>query len=811
MNNLSPANNTVPARVLEILEWPAIQEELRKRCKTQVGQKVVSDLIPLDAVQSRARLKKITHLKEIIGQDAPPDLSGIEDIEPLLALAEKDGMLKLEELVLIKSFTAASARIMRFLKKQKDAHPSLEEEYAKLDRLTQITGVLADSITGAGELNDEAYPELRRIKSELYSARREIEKRIAGIIHSPSAAPALQEKIFTTRNGRFVILVKSAMKDRIKGAVQDISSSGATYYIEPSEVTPLNNRAILLEKEEQVETARILRLLSQSVSRHAEPLLRNLRILGYIDFLCAAALYSADIRGSEPEIADQSEIKLLGARHPILYRLSPDAVVPNDIELGISYRCLIISGTNTGGKTVILKTIGLCALLAMHGLHLPVSPDSRIGIFSSLLADIGDDQSLSESLSTFSGQIVVINRMLAEADEKTLVIIDEIIVGTNPRQGAALARAILESLIETGSRIAVTTHYSELKQLAAADTRFRNASVSFDRDTLRPTYRLMTGLPGVSYAVEIARNYGLPERIISRAHALLESGEAGMDTLVEMIQKQEQEIAEEKLGLAGLFRDLDLEKKEYDERLKILERRAEEIKQKEGIKFLNELADYRRLVAERTAGLQQMSLKQAGSVQNTLREVEDSIRSKLDEDRDKLYADHYAPAAPESLKPGSRVFIPSLEKEGTVERIDHAKKSATVLLGGFLKSTFRFEDLRLAAGSDAVPSLPQKRDAPRPEQGRDDAGGIPPVIQTSYNTVDLRGKRVEEGIRIMDQGFDRMLRQGVDIAVVIHGHGTGAMKEAVRENLRHSLYAADFRAGDRGEGGDGVTIVRLRT
>jgi len=809
MNNQSHVHED--DRVLEILEWPAVREELAQRSKTEVGKRIIADLSPLDADHARARLKKISHLREAIERDTPPDFTGIEDIEPLLARAEKDGILKLGEIVSIKSFTAASAGIRRFLSTHMDEYPGLKEEHEKLDRLSLISGVLADSITEAGELNDAAYPELRKIKNERHALGQEIEKKMAGIVRSRSAAQSLQEKIFTTRNGRYVVLVKSAMKDRIRGTVHDISSSGATYFIEPAEITPLNNRAIVLEKEELVETFRILRLLSRSVSEDAEPLLRNLRAIAYLDFLTAAALYSADIRGSEPEITDRSEIRLIDVRHPILYLLSPDTVVANDMEVGTDCNCLIISGANTGGKSVILKTVGLCALLAMHGLHLPAGPDSRIGIFSKVLADIGDDQSLSRSLSTFSGQIVAINRMLAEADEHTLVIIDEIVVGTDPRQGAALARAILESLIETGSRMIVTTHYSELKQLAAEDARFKNASVSFDPDTLTPTYRLMTGLPGVSYTTEIARNYRLPERIIARAHDLLDRAEVGMDTLVEMIQKHEREIAEEKLRLANLNRDLGLEKKAYEERMKALARRALEIGRGEGMKFLSELAQYRRLVAERISGLQQMGLRDTGSAQATLGEIEDSIRSRLDEERKKLHAGEYEPADAENMVPGSRVFIPSIEKEGTVERVDHDKKTVTVLLGGYLTSTFRFKDLYLAASrADAVPQR-KKRKASAAEPGGKGAAGVPTVIQTSYNTVDLRGKRVEEGIRTMEQDFDRMLRQGVETVVVIHGHGTGAMKEAVRENLRHSLYAAEFRPGGMGEGGDGVTIVRLRS
>ena len=805
-------NDKISTRVLEILEWPIIQEELSKRCRTSAGKNIISGLTPVEPEQARKRLKKISHLKNIITQDQSPDLAGIDDIEPLIEYAEKDGVLKLEDLVLIRNFTIASGRIRRFLKKYKDIYTSLEEEYSQIDKLDSIGGILIKSITEINELNDLTYPELRRIKDERRSVKQEIEKRIGKIIHSPHMDSVLQEKIYSTRNDRYVLLVKSNFKDKLGGTVHDISASGATYYIEPAEITPMNNRVISLGKELQVETGRILRLLSQCVYQNAEPLLRNLRIISWLDFLTAAALFSIDTMGSEPEISDRCEIKLINARHPILYLMSPSTVIPNDIELGSSYNCLIISGANTGGKTVILKTIGLCALIAMLGLHIPAGPDSRIGIFSRILADIGDDQNLSQSLSTFSGQIVIIKEMLQEADERTLVIIDEIIVGTNPRQGAALAQAILETLIETGSRIVVTTHYSELKELPASDARFQNASVSFDLTTLRPTYRLLTGLPGVSYALEISKNYGLPERIVSRSHDLLDSREVSMETLIEMIQKYEQEIAEEKLRLAGISRDLDQEKKEYDGRIQHLEQRAREIKLKEGIDFLNELAEYRRLVSEKISGLQQMNLKQAGGTQEMLLEIEQAIRSGLDREKGKLYSHEYTPISPDSLKPGSRVFVISLEKEGTVERIDYLKKTATVLMGGLIKSTFSFEDLYTTTAQIKKTAPPLQKKYAKSKENRPVNGSlIPSVIQTSYNTMDLRGMRVEEGIRIMEQDFDRMVRSGIDTVVVIHGHGTGAMKEAVRANLLNSMYGDSFRPGETGEGGDGVTIVQLRS
>ncbi|HQL84214.1 MAG TPA: Smr/MutS family protein, partial [Spirochaetota bacterium] len=391
------------------------------------------------------------------------------------------------------------------------------------------------------------------------------------------------------------------------------------------------------------------------------------------------------------------------------------------------------------------------------------------------------------------------------------VIIDEIIVGTNPRQGAALAQAILESLIETGSIIVATTHYSELKELPAVDGRFQNASVSFDLATLRPTYRLMSGLPGVSYAIEIASNYGLPQAITTRASALLDSRELSMEALVEKIQQYEQEIAEERGRLDGLSKGLEREKRENEELMTRLEKRAQEIKQKEGIDFIRELREHRRRVSDRITALQRMNMKEAGAVNRELSELETSIHSKLAGERGKLYAGKYRPMDPEEARPGDRVLILSLEKEGALESVDLQRKQAAVLLGSSIRSTFPFGDLYVPAQRPAPAPVRQRAKRHPGIDGVEDGGGeIPSVIQTSYNTVDLRGMRVEEGLRSMEREFDHMVRSGIRTVVVIHGHGTGAMKEAVRTSLSQSLYAADFRPGDTGEGGDGVTIVRLR-
>ncbi len=797
----------ISQRVLDILEWPAVLDELVGRCDTGPGASFAREIAPLDHETAGTRLRLITDFRGLVSRGDICDFSGVEDIEGHLVLAEKEGVLRLEDLLLIREFIFASGRVRKFLQNQREEFPPLAGESRLMDKLTDIGDLLISAITDAGRLSESKYPKLKGLNDSLFSARQEIEKNLNGIIYSPDMDPVLQEKMFNLRNGRYVLLVKANMKGRIKGTVHDVSSTGATLYVEPAAVTDLNNAVIVLNRELNAETERILRELSRAVARNADLLRNNLHVLACLDFLQAAARFSIAVNGSGLEIANGPEINLVQARHPLLSLMIPGEVVPNDIALGEDYRCLILSGANTGGKTVLLKTIALCALMAAHGLHIPASPDSRIGIFDDILADIGDDQNLSRSLSTFSGQITIIHEMINRAGKNSLIILDEIIVGTNPRQGAALAQAILEQLIETGSIIVVTTHYSELKELPAMDDRFQNGSVSFDTETLRPTYRLRTGIPGISYAIEIAKNYGLGDNILDRSRELLSSREISVESLIEQIQKYEEEMEEERVRLDRKKKELLTEKEDYEKKRLSLQKLTEEIKHQQGIDFLEELAEYRRAIADKFQSLQSASMGDAGKLQEELISVQEKVTGEMARETEKRFLDRYGSVRIESLEKGKRIFIVPLEKEGIIENFDTEKETVSVRIGS-LRSRYRFKDLLMPKETAAGKKRPRREKKPTREAPKQEEK-IPVTIQTSYNTVDLRGMLADEAVRAMEDGLDRMLRSGISAAVVIHGHGTGALKKAVRERLKHSPYAEDFRPGGQKEGGDGVTIVRL--
>ncbi len=782
-------------------------QELVKNCSTEPGAASAETMVPLERETVRSQLAKITDFRELLARGETCDFSSVTDIEQILVLAEKEAVLRVEDLIVIREFVLASGRVRKFLQGQREEFPVIAGESRLLDTLSDIGDLLLSAITDTGSLSETRYPKLKSLNDSIFSARQEIEKKLNSIIYSPNMEPVLQENIFNLRNGRYVVLVKANMKGRLRGTVHDVSSTGATLYVEPEAITDQNNAVIVLNRELNAETERILRELTRAVARNADLLRSNLHVLAYVDFRQAAGRVSLLIAGSGPEIAEEPVMSLVKARHPLLSLMIPGEVVPNDIELGEDYQCLILSGANTGGKTVLLKTIGLCALMAAHGLHIPASPDSRIGIFDDILADIGDDQNLSQSLSTFSGQISIIRDMLDRAAGNTLVILDEIIVGTNPRQGAALAQAILEELIETGSRIVVTTHYSELKELPAADDRFRNGSVSFDTETLRPTYRLRIGIPGISYAIEIAENYGLDGTILERSRELLSHREISVESLIEQIQKYEEEMEEEREKLNRKKRELLNEKEDYEKRRLTLQKLTEEIKHQQGIDFLEELKEYRRAISDKIHSLQTSSLQDAGELQEEMIRMQEKVSGEMSRETEKRFLDRYGELLPGALEKGKRIFIVPLEKEGTIEDFDTEKKTVSVRIGS-LRSRYRFGDLLIPKETGIKKKKPRQEKKPAEKLPKNDAK-IPVTLQTSYNTVDLRGMIADEAVRVMEGSLDRMLRSGIPSAVVIHGHGTGILKKTVRERLKDSFYADDFRPGERNEGGDGVTIVRL--
>ena len=797
-------------RVLNILEWDSILKELSSRCATSAGRDFVSSIRPLPHAKITEQQEMISEIKYIFSQGESPDFKGISDIAPAVRIAGKGGTLSLEDLYRIKEFVIASNKIINFLIRHREGLALVSQEFRELYKLEKLKAELVPSITESMELNESIYSALKNIKGEINGLRQEIEKKLNSIIYSPRMDKILQEKIYTTRNERYVIPVRMDMKGSINGTVHDISSSGATIYVEPDEIAGFNSRLIMMKLNLQIEINKILKILSGKAGEHADEIIYNLEKFTFLDFITASSYLSISINGNKIEISDDFSLNLRGARHPLLYLMNPGRVIANYISLGEDCNCLIISGANTGGKTVLLKTIGLCVLLAMHGLHIPAGADSKIGHFTGIFSDIGDDQNIRQSLSSFSGQIVILNNMIEKSDKGSLILIDEIIASTDPRQGAALAQSILENLVRSGAKIVVTTHYPELKELAASDGRFRNASVSFDVDSLTPTYYLHSGLPGPSYAFEIAKTYGIPETIISRSKELLDTRQLTGESLLENLQKHRLEIEEEKRKTRELKEEAAAEKNQYlalRSRLKI---KMEEIKHEKGIEFLEELKIYRNQITKKIDVIRNSDLKSLTVVKNDIADTGKTVAGLLRDEASKRFLNKFIPFDSAMAGIGDPVFIIPLEREGKLETIDINSESAVIILGNSVNTRYKFSDLMLPIREPAarVKHKPQEKiNNDLPENKNE---SIPQTIQTRYNTVDLRGMTVNDALRKTELEFDIMARSSITAAVVIHGHGTGALKEAVRSYLKHSFYVNSFRPGGYGEGGDGVTIVELR-
>lgn len=790
------------------LEWNLFLDSLAARCDTNSGRDFTRRILSLPEQDVKRRMQEILQLKEIrtIENDSV-DLSLIADIRAHVRLASKGSVLSIEEIAEVKNFLAAQEGIQRFLRTHKKKYPALGLWDERVIPLRELEALLRKSITDYGSLSRNQYPKLGMIEDEIASLRAEIEKRLNSLLSDNSVRQVLQEKTFTTRSGRYVLPLKAGSRGKIRGTVHDISSSESTIYIEPESISELNNRVIEKEHELKAEINRILLQITREIAAHAEEILANVESIAELDFLNAASKMSELLHAHAPEVVKDAMIDLIEARHPLLALMDFDATVPNSIKLGGEKRCLLISGANTGGKTVFLKTVGFCALLAAHGLHIPASADSRIGLFGNIFVDIGDEQNLSQSLSTFSAQLMTIREMLEGAGEGSLVLIDEIIVGTDPRQGAALARAILEKLAETGAFVLATTHYSELKKFASSDPRFINASVSFDADTLAPTYRLLRGIPGASHALEIAKRYGIPPAIVDRARMLLDESELSAEALIEKVQMLDEELHRERELISQLKSELESEKRELEsnkKEIKILQARKDV---SAGREFLNEIERLRNKLLEKEKNLREADYKKIAELRNDLAEAEHHAREAIDKAELELHRADLMPFDAKSERVGAEVFVFPLKNWGRVEEVDYHKKTAVVVMGNSLKSRFSFHELFVRRHADT-----KKKTAARKENrpGGSEENFIPLTIQTSYNTVDLRGKRADEALNLMNDSLDLMTRSGIRCAVIIHGHGTGALKEAVRSALKFSSYVSAFRPGEMGEGGDGVTIALLR-
>ena len=789
---------------VETLEFDAVREQLARYTSFSAGRELALALLPTDNLdEARRRQAATAEALKLPGLRPALHLGGVHDIRPLAERARVGGSLAPEELLDVASTVRAARAWRRGLSPLVDETPTLLEVVeAYLSDHPGLAEDIQDAIGESGEVLDSASPALSRIRSELRGAHDRLVTRLREIMAAPPFRDVVQDPVVTQRNGRYVIPIRAESRGQVPGIVHDQSASGATLFIEPLAVVEMANRWRTLILDEEREVERILRALSQEVGEQAVALFSSVEGLAQIDLARAAAGLADKQRATAPQLvglprpAGQVVLKLLKARHPLL----TGDVVPISLELGADFDVLLITGPNTGGKTVALKTAGLLSLMAQAGLFVPADDGSLIAVFDRVQADIGDEQSLQQSLSTFSSHISRIVRMLLDADSCSLILLDELGAGTDPQEGAAIARALLDFLRQRGAYVVATTHYPELKSYAEATPRVQNASVEFDIQTLSPTYRLMIGTPGRSNALLIAERLGMPHEILATARTYVSPQARETEALLDEIAreravaedarvralKEAAEAATLKVRARGLLRDAESRHREVWERAQSA---AE-----------GELADLRR-EAHRVR-LQLQAARERGLSESAREAVEAALTLPT-------FTAPPAPAVPEpepepaeaaTVRPGVEVVVPRLGLPGRVLAIRDDSVEVEVL-GRRVRMPIR--ELEGATRPTSA-----ERRAAQPER-------LHPVAVASPRgevpfQLDLRGMRRDDAVERLEQYLEDASLVEMPEARIVHGKGTGAVRQAVREVLRRSQYVARFAPEPDASGGDGATQVWLR-
>ena len=790
-------------KVLRVLEYDKIVEKLIERASSALGKGLAGDLRPYtDIDQVNNSQKETTDAVNCILRKGTPPLGGIHDIRNIIKRAEAGGMLNPGDLMKVGDVLRASRNLKGYLSRDKmeiDDTNTILLLCSSLGVNKTLEERLEQAIESEDSLSDYASPQLASIRRNIRRTQDSIKDRLSSIIRSEQNKKYMQDAVVTLRGDRYVVPVKQEHRNQIPGLVHDMSSSGATLFIEPMAVVEANNEIKQLRNKEAQEIERILMELTGEVADIADLISENVVLLARIDFAFAKARLSLDLKGVEPVMNSLGRIIIKRGRHPLI---DPKSVVPIDLDLGDTFSTLVITGPNTGGKTVTLKTTGLFVLMAQAGLHIPAAENSEISVFREVFADIGDEQSIEQSLSTFSSHMTNIVDILKKLDNDSLVLFDELGAGTDPTEGAALATAILDTLTERKIRTMATTHYSELKLYAMTTEGVQNACCEFDVETLRPTYRLLIGVPGRSNAFAISKRLGLTDEIIERARYFLKGEDIKFEELLSDIQKNRTE-AEKERDLAERARNdierikavsLEAKKKTENERETIMNQARQEARKI--------LLDAKRESDEIMERLKELEKNHKQVIQeHEMIAVKQSLRQKVDELEQQL-AQTVLPRKgyakpPKNLKPGDTVMILNLNKKGTV--LDTPDKEGQVQIqAGIIKVKIHISQLRLLdEQQEVVSSIETSR-----------ATGI--KTSNIRPEIDVRGENIEEATGKLDKYIDEAVIAGLHEVTIIHGKGTGALRKGIHDFLKPHAHVASFRLGKYGEGETGVTVVTLK-
>ncbi len=785
-------------RGIRVLEYTKIKEKLKKSATSWLAKDLIEELKPInDLNEVKNRLSETSEAVSIVIQKGSVPFGPIYDLGRYLKVAEIGSYLYPGQLLEVGD-TLRTARVLRNFIKASDSEEltPLQSLVSNISTYKNIEERIEEAIIGADEISDNASHALKSIRRQIENKNTSIRNKLNSIINSSRTQKFLQDAIITIRQDRFVVPVKAENKRDIPGLVHDQSSSGATLFIEPMAIVEMNNELKEFKLKEKAEIERILREISGQVGEVAENIKINQDILAKLDFIFAKAKLSIDMKAMEPRLNNEGYVRIKNGRHPLI---DVKEVVPTNIWIGDKFNTLLITGPNTGGKTVTLKTLGLMVLMTQSGLHIPADYGTEISIFNQVYADIGDEQSIEQSLSTFSSHMTNIVEILKNASDRDLVILDELGSGTDPTEGAALAMAILTHLYDAGVKTIATTHYSELKQFALANEGVENASVEFDVETLSPTYRLLIGVPGKSNALEISRRLGLSEEIINKSKEFITNEDIEFEEIISSIQSNRKTAEKERDEAIRLRLEVQKLKDDYEKKYQRLrEQKDRDIREaKEEARTI--LKETKREADEIIKELRGIS-KDVGKERNKkIEELRKKMKGSIDDLHEPVYfAEEMSDSKPpKSVKSGDKVKVLNLNQEGTVLSKPNQNGEVTVQVG-IMKINVNISSLRMLKAA--------KEDIKKTSIG----SIMKSKTQTIRNEIDLRGKTIEESLIEIDKYLDDAYLSNLQQITVIHGKGTGALRKGIKEFLRRHAHVKTFREGVYGEGGSGVTVVDLK-
>ena len=784
---------------VKTLELPAVLELLSKEAVSIPAKEMVLTLRPTDSeYEVKRRLGETTAAKTMMVLKGSPSFGGVRDVRSSLSRANIGGMLNTRELLDIAGVLQSARTVRAYAGGDSCGRSDIDYLFSSLMANKYLEEKITSSIIGEDEIADVASTDLATIRRLMRAAAARVREALQKIISSPAYSKALQEPIITTRSDRYVVPVKADHKSSIPGLVHDVSSSGATIFVEPMAAVKANNELRELHAKEKLEIERILMELSAECGDHANDIIRDFNVLVEIDCIFARAKLSYKLDCQEPVIS-AGRVYLRKARHPLLPK---ETAVPITIELGEEFDTLVITGPNTGGKTVSIKTLGLLCIMAACGLHIPAADGSMVPVFRSVLADIGDEQSIEQSLSTFSSHMTNIVRILEQCDDKSLLLFDELGAGTDPVEGAALAVAIIENARRKGAITAATTHYAELKVYATTTDGVQNASCEFDVESLRPTYRLLIGIPGKSNAFAISERLGLPQCVINDAKGRITTSSASFEETIEKLEKQRQVLEKDRDETEKKLREAEESAKKAEMLRRELSVRLEKSDEK-ARRDAERILDDARRTAERTINELDEMRKRQSKEYDHLRENEAraELRRSLNEANERLTSRKEESREPKKssrpVKVGDSVEIISMGIKASVLAISDDRQLS--LQAGIMKVTAREDEVFLLEGQNA-----------KEKSSISTTSAATLRTMSTSSELDLRGMMTDEAIPVMEKYIDSAVMGRLEKVTIIHGKGTGALRTAVSQNLKTNKAVKTFRLGRYGEGENGVTIVELR-